>query len=146
MSYGFGRLNELCDRAYNTSKEHGFWDTFDRVKTIRAAILADYNAAQTLAHFGIDDEFLVELENAIIAQKLALITSEVAEALEAHRESGFAGHTREDGKPEGWGSELADVGVRLGDLATKTGVNLEQEWVNKADFNDTRPRKHGKRY
>lgn len=147
MSYGFGYLNDLCERAYKTSEEHGFWELYRR--TVEDA--NEYIAY--IESLGGDKEAVAKVETmrdevqaAIIAQKLALIDSEVAEALEEHRAHGFEASVREDGKPEGWGSELADIFIRLGDLAVATGVNLEQEIVNKMAFNNTRPIKHGKRY
>ena len=64
---------------------------------------------------------------------LMLITTEVAEAAEAVRindKINFA-------------EELADIVIRVFDCAEATGVNIEQEIVNKVDKNLARKYKHG---
>lgn len=65
--------------------------------------------------------------------KLALIMSEGAEALEAHRK----GQMGEVGK------ELADIVIRTMDLAESLEIDLAQEIMDKVVFNETRPHKHG---
>ena len=80
--------------------------------------------------------------------ELFLITSEVVEAGEAWRESGFADQTLEsDGtvltKPEGVGSELADVLIRLLDTAYRHDIDLMAEYRRKLKYNLTRGYRHG---
>ena len=43
-------------------------------------------------------------------------------------------------------SELADVIIRVGDLAGVYGIDLETAVVRKMNYNRTRPHKHGKAY
>lgn len=81
-----------------------------------------------------------------MGEKLALIHSEVSEALEAHRERGLETWQREDGKPEGFVYELADVVIRIGDLCGAYGLRLEDAVRLKMAFNSKRPHKHGKSY
>lgn len=64
---------------------------------------------------------------------LALIHSEVSEALEADRK----------GNKENLAEELADVCIRTFDLAAHLGIDLETAIYNKMAFNKTRPFKHG---
>ena len=85
-------------------------------------------------------------ENQDPMRKLALVHSEVSEALECLRD----GHGPEDvwagenGKPEGFGVELADAVVRICDLAGRYNINLEGLVEAKLRFNATRPMMHGK--
>ena len=66
---------------------------------------------------------------------LALIHSEVSEALEAYR----------NGNDAEIGEELADIVIRTFDLAMGWGIDIEDEMLKKMVYNTTRPRMHGKR-
>lgn len=84
-------------------------------------------------------------ENSPIPERLALIHSEASEALECYREGHMNTTYREDGKPEGFPSELADIVIRVFDLCGELDIDLEKEIRDKSDYNETRPYKHGKR-
>ena len=100
---------------------------------------------------------------------MALLHSEVSEALEAYRDWGLADATetrpadhgrwcKSKGyagpcpseecpipKPEGVGSEFADVLIRLLDDCDRFGVDLRFEFERKMAYNEKRPYQHGGR-
>ncbi len=79
-----------------------------------------------------------------IVERLCLIHSEVSEALEAHRD-GHDAFLIVDGKPEGVPSELADIVIRVVDMATYLDVDLDKAVRLKMNYNATRPHKHGRK-
>ena len=82
-------------------------------------------------------------DNQNIPTKLALIHAEVSEALEDHRRGKIDTFVNVDGKPTGFAQELADIVIRVGDLAEMTGVDLEKEIIFKMKYNSTREIMHG---
>lgn len=74
--------------------------------------------------------------------EIALIHSECSEALEAYRIGGFIDMTEED-KPEGVGSEFADILIRLLDSCGRHNIDLYAEYRRKMDYNGTREFRHG---
>ena len=105
----------------------------------------------------------------IVPEKLALIHSEISEALEEYRSlkdrdiqdvyfpdatSGYidpdsgqyvdwAEGQAPEWKPEGFGVELADAIIRIFDLAEFLGINMEDLVQLKHQYNRTRSYRHG---
>lgn len=74
---------------------------------------------------------------------MGLICSEAAEAIEDARKGRMVTTIREDGKPEGIGSEMADIVIRVCDSAGALGIDMEAELRAKLAFNRTRGHRHG---
>lgn len=76
---------------------------------------------------------------------IALCHSELSEALEVLRDPNMALTTiiKVGGKPEGFPIELADLLIRVADMAELYGIDLEEAIHVKMEYNRTRPYRHG---
>jgi len=97
-----------------------------------------------------------------IGEMLCLIHSEVSEALECDRKGQYCKHdvqeiTRyeDDGQfkidyaafaKESFEAELADIMIRVMDMAAFKGIDLEAHIAAKMRYNSLRPHMHGKKY
>lgn len=113
-------LKELVEESHGTACKSGFWGE-DPAKE-------PYN----------------------FAEKIALMHSELSEALEEHRngreptEIYYSQDKNGRDKPEGVCIELADLLIRVADLCGRAGINLNHVVNIKLAYNKTRPYKHGK--
>ena len=97
-----------------------------------------------------------------VGELLMLVTSELGEAMEAHRKGKFARLSNFDHEVSKEGShpittfqenikdtfedEVADAIIRLLDLSAGLGINIERHIQEKVKYNMSRPRLHGKEY
>ncbi len=104
--------------------EKGFWDNRNKLREA----------------FG-DSELWPAIEGALDCQLLALITTETSEAVEAVRH----GNPPDDKIPEfsGLAAEMADMVLRIMDLAHGKKIPLAAAIVAKLRMNATRAHKHG---
>lgn len=119
-------INTLQQAVHRTAVEHGWWEDGERN----------------------------------MGEMIALMHSELSEALESYRDSepylhykypGMAAaryHSDSEiggvlGKPEGIASEFADTIIRIADTCEKLGIPLAQALIEKAQYNETRPYRHG---
>jgi len=124
-------LNELGKLANENAKAHGFYDIPEAIKTLPSWVI------KILESVG----FKVNP----IPQQIALMHSELSEALECYRDGEMELTFNDKGKPLGYPSELADVIIRIVDQAHDLGIDLDAAVAAKMSYNISRPYKHGRK-
>ena len=78
---------------------------------------------------------------------IALMHSELSEAFEEYRNGKNFNETyyENENKPCGIPSELADVVIRIFDFCGGENIDLEKIILEKMEYNESRPFKHGKK-
>ena len=126
-------LRKERNKKEQATYEHLKWDGGVTIKNL---VKNSYEIAQEKGWWDQDRD---------VPHILALVHSEVSEALEAYRESGAneTFHRLTDNKPEGLVYELADVLIRVADLAGKYNLDLETAVREKTKYNSQREYRHG---
>jgi NTP pyrophosphatase (non-canonical NTP hydrolase) len=125
-------FEELQAAVHANSRAKGFYDDDDIIEALPTT------------------EQYVALRRRLILARLAMIGSEVGEAVDAVRATDVnvpKFSVRVDDRDltgTEQGSELADIVIRTMDLAEYMGIDLATEIEAKHAFNLTRPQRHGK--
>ncbi|MDO3680411.1 hypothetical protein [Paenibacillus ehimensis] len=129
-----------ADQVIDILKENGHWGN-----TVQKAVSLKKSITQLChdAHHNAIDKGWYE-EPRTFGEMVALMHSELSEALEDHRDGwGFREIYYEGEKPCGIPIELADTVIRIFDACGYLGIDLEAAIRTKMEYNATRPQRHG---
>lgn len=112
-------LRALQEAAHNTATEKGWWEPF-------------YDKSIVNYH-----------RHRSIPEQIALMHSELSEALEEIRKPDARPFYLVDNKPEGWAVELADCVIRIMDTCGEHNVDLQALVEMKMKYNESRSHRHG---
>ena len=151
-------MDLLINKCYDNSEKAGWWnDLLPNTPLLEEleSYAEIYNNIYTNDLINDARNYIQELEAKIAAkavpEKIALIHSEISEALEADRKD-----LMDDKLPnrKGLEVELADAIIRIADLAGKLKLDLGGAIIEKLEYNSTREdhklenreKEHGKKY
>lgn len=125
-------ISKFQQDCFETAADHGWWPMSADEGVGGAEFKGEY----------------VDLDKVNVPEKIALMHSELSEALEHYRNLGEMKFRTPvlygaDEKPDGFWVELGDCIIRILDLAGAYGVDLEYALRVKAEYNKTRPYRHG---
>ena len=140
--------NAFCKEVSERMTEKGFWEDYEH---------PDIECGGRDVH--------LSMQRAVVSEKLMLVVTELAEAMECHRKGKHAPewsgmehllHMRDENDhtertpfeqefKDTFEDEIADTFIRLADLCGKLDIDIEWHIKNKMLFNAQRAHKHGKR-
>ena len=136
MSHNDLNFNALSEKCFANAKSKGFYDTFGRIQDILEGSAAEgYISLEEAARLN------TELLTIWRLSRIALIMSELGEAVEAVRKPTLTGHIAELSL---FDEEMADVIIRMADFAGSEEIDMNRAVALKMEFNSKRERMHGK--
>ena len=120
-------INQLIKEAHDNAVNKGFHLDDDEMRNKFKFRSTDYEHFCRLA----------------MIKDLALIVTEISEAIEAIRENRFTDYHKINFK-ETFEEEIADAVIRIADLCGQYNIDLEYFIKEKMEYNKTRPNMHGK--
>lgn len=162
----FEGLSFIADECWQTAEDHGWHQdeayyqlglaAKSKIQELSEAFVPDI--IRTFVHKALERH--ATTHGSDLPELLMLIVSEASEALEVYRKKdldptlcyaidpithAYVPYTDGDPtvKPEGVGSELADIVIRVFDLARRAKINIVAEIRRKMRHNKTRPYRHG---
>ena len=126
-------INDLSKSIYKHNSEVGWWDALDLKRGLLDRILKNDNLSEDTKPEVLDS--INTSINLIITQKLALIHSEISEALEGLRKD-----LKDDHLPQYdmFVVELADVTIRILDLAGAFDIPIGSIVMKKLEYDTKR--------
>ena len=126
-------INDLSKSIYEHNLEVGWWDDLDLKRGLIDRVLKNDNLSEDTKSEVLDS--INTSINLIITQKLALIHSEISEALEGLRKD-----LKDDHLPQYdmFAVELADALIRILDLAGAFNIPIGNIMMEKWDYNTKR--------
>lgn len=131
-------LNDMADRVHDLACQKGWWPS----------LAAAGATPSDPAGFDVSTARRLAMQDKPFPQAIALLHEEVSEAFRWWKKNpmGVAGDLEPhiiEGKPEGVPSELADILIRLLDMAAAYRIDLDAAVAEKHHFNRGRTHRHG---
>jgi NTP pyrophosphatase (non-canonical NTP hydrolase) len=125
------KINEMAEAAFAIASSKGWWDF-----AARPVASGDAPCMHGLTMTPVE-----------VTAQLALVVTEAAEAIECVRDGDYGARVsvEKPGKPEGLPSELADIVIRVGQLAHAMGIDLDEAVEIKMAHNAICVHRHGGR-
>lgn len=119
-------IKELCKKAHQIAKEHGFWDT------------KNPNISEKL--------MLIITELGEACEALRKNNRQNYEPTYTIQDMFCNGRLHRIWHKDSFEDEICDVFIRLGDLCEALDIDIEWQIKKKMEYNQSRPYKHGKKF
>lgn len=136
-------LNALAQECFNTARVKGWWPGVPAPGSD-----PDHPTLDPFYEMEPSARMALVMGSRNMGEMIALVHSEASEALEDWRTHKNPSdlhtiHHEATGKPVGFAIELADILIRVLDMAAAYGIDLVAAVEEKMVYNRTRPERHG---